>query len=1054
MPLPLHLSRKPRGPAHVSSSRFLAVTPPGGSSFNTMLCSALLLHLLAFSLADPLDQGAVLEPFEDDATGFGPVFVEQPVDTIYPEESPEAKIIMTCEARANPPATYRWKLNNTDIDVNKHGSHYSLSRGNLIISNPLRTEHVGKYSCLATNMYGTVVSQEASVQFGYLDLFSSEERHAVHVKEGQGAVLLCFPPAHYPGQLSFRWILNEFPKFILLDKRHFVSQLTGNLYISKVESSDRGNYSCMASSPSISKSVFSNYIPLKPSVERPIRKYPADLRVKFPHTTALVGQDIILECFALGNPVPEIRWKRVDGKLPDNHQVRMAGAQLYLPNVQFDDSGIYSCEAVNSKGKDHHHANVSVEAHPEWVEHIVDTEKDLYSDYTMSCIAKGVPKPHIRWLKNGEPQSGKELRFSRLTTNDAGMYQCIAENRHGIIYANAELRVFYGAPKFPHSPIKRVLAPKNGRAVIECRPKAAPKPTLTWSKETELLSNSSRVLIWEDGSLEILNVTPADEGSYTCFAENDWGKANNTLPLVVTESTKITLAPSNADIHAGDDTWMECAASYDPSVDITFIWSLNGRVIDLHKENTHYESILNGSSNSKLLIKKAQLRHGGQYTCTAKTQVDNATASAHLLVRGPPGAPGGVRIAHKSDRNVTLQWSRGADNHSPISKYTIQYRDQFSKDVWKIATTSPADVEGNAETATVVDLFPWTEYEFRVIATNTLGTGEPSRPSQKETTLESVPVVAPSNVDGGGGASRELTITWTPVQPQYYFGSNFGYIVAFKPLEEKEWNRVKVTDPGAKRYVYKDPKLKPMTKFEVKVKAFNSQGEGPYSITAIIYSAQDPPSEAPEAVEGKALSATAASVSWLLQSDTGIDGYQVKYWRQNQESESLTVRASPKENHTRLEGLKPSSDYIIEIRGYNSAGYGPPSKPIKIRTKKPPPDRPPKKIVATKLKEKYVNVSWEAVEPFSNESIIESYRVLCKLKGNINSTLYTTKTPYIGLQLDTDKEYVVEVRVHTEGGDGAVAQISIPQSYSRATWCSPFLNVLPMLLLGLLLLNL
>lgn len=50
---------------------------------------------------------------------------------------------------------------------------------------------------------------------------------------------------------------------------------------------------------------------------------------------------------------------------------------------------------------------------------------------------------------------------------------------------------------------------------------------------------------------------------------------------------------------------------------------------------------------------------------------------------------------------------------------------------------------------------------------------------------------------------------------------------------------MKVTDPGAKRYVYKDPKLKPMTKFEVKVKAFNSQGEGPYSITAIIYSAQD-----------------------------------------------------------------------------------------------------------------------------------------------------------------------------------------------------------------------
>lgn len=128
---------------------------------------------------------------------------------------------------------------------------------------------------------------------------------------------------------------------------------------------------------------------------------------------------------------------------------------------------------------------------------------------------------------------------------------------------------------------------------------------------------------------------------------------------------------------------------------------------------------------------------------------------------GPPGAPGGVRVMNKTEKNVTLQWSRGADNHSPISKYAIQYRDAFSKDAWKNATTctpdkpepaprissfkyrgplvssaAPPDVEGNAETAIVVDLFPWTEYEFRVIAANTLGAGEPSSPSPKEKTLE------------------------------------------------------------------------------------------------------------------------------------------------------------------------------------------------------------------------------------------------------------------------------------------------------------------------------
>lgn len=81
-------------------------------------------------------------------------------------------------------------------------------------------------------------------------------------------ILSCLFLSVSAAELSFRWILNEFPTFIPLDKRRFVSQITGNLYISKVDSSDSGNYSCIASSSSISKSVFSNYIPLVPLSER------------------------------------------------------------------------------------------------------------------------------------------------------------------------------------------------------------------------------------------------------------------------------------------------------------------------------------------------------------------------------------------------------------------------------------------------------------------------------------------------------------------------------------------------------------------------------------------------------------------------------------------------------------------------------------------------------------------------------------------------------------------------------------------------------------------
>lgn len=63
---------------------------------------------------------------------------------------------------------------------------------------------------------------------------------------------------------------------------------------------------------------------------------------------------------------------------------------------------------------------------------------------------------------------------------------------------------------------------------------------------------------------------------------------------------------------------------------------------------------------------------------------------------------------------------------------------------------------------------------------------------------------------------------------------------------------------------------------------------------------------------------------------------QVKFWRNHEESEggAQTVTASNTDTNTRLEGMKPNSNYLIEVRGYNTAGFGPPSERLMIRTKK------------------------------------------------------------------------------------------------------------------------
>lgn len=60
------------------------------------------------------------------------------------------------------------------------------------------------------------------------------------------------------------------------------------------------------------------------------------------------------------------------------------------------------------------------------------------------------------------------------------------------------------------------------------------------------------------------------------------------LTLYFTDATKITLAPSNADINQGDNVTLQCHASHDPTMDLTFTWSLNAVLLDLEQPNGPY----------------------------------------------------------------------------------------------------------------------------------------------------------------------------------------------------------------------------------------------------------------------------------------------------------------------------------------------------------------------------------------------------------------------------------------------------------------------------------
>lgn len=301
-------------------------------------------------------------------------------------------------------------------------------------------------------------------------------------------------------------------------------------------------------------------------------------------------------------------------------------------------------------------------------------------------------------------------------------------------------------------------------------------------------------------------------------------------------------------------------------------------------------------------------------------------------------APGGVKVNEIQKTTARLEWIDGRNNGRPIMYYNILGRTNWNK-TWVNVSEGVFAIEVDRYTgrkeAQVINLTPWSGYEFSVCAVNDLGIGTPSAPSPLYNTHTDKPYISPRNVGGGGGKIGDLSLKWTPLKSEEQNAPGIHYKIFWRlHARNTEWATEILKQHGnTKMAVVHIPLDNYYTRYDVKVQSINDVGMGPESQVAVIYSAEDMPQVAPQQPVARGYNSTSLNVTWNPVELTrekirgNLIGHRLKYWKKDlAEEDSVYYLSRTTRPWALIVGLQPDTYYFVKVMVYNAAGEGPESE--------------------------------------------------------------------------------------------------------------------------------
>ncbi|XP_062139574.1 protein sidekick isoform X11 [Drosophila sulfurigaster albostrigata] len=1056
------LRRTNKIPAATATATTASATAPSAAAWLKMPSTTALLLLLLFGLdscscyADAIPQQ---QQQQQQSPQQQPLMQQQkqqqeaPHFTTHPSSSgsivSEGRTkILQCLALGSPQPTYRWLKDGAPV------ADYSSSQFYRI--HITRREDAGSYQCIARNDAGSILSEKSDVVVAYMGNFENSTEGRLNVVSGHAAIF-DMPQIDSIPRPSVDWQTDEGP--LNYDIKYATTH-ANQLIILSAHEDDAKAYRARAMNTQLGKEEMSAYVHLKvtgdPFIEiaPEIIVPPQDLKLKRGESFAE------LQCIANARPLHELEmiW------LKDGIPVEQAGIAhtlndpwnrtLVLQQANSSHAGDYSCQVRLRSGGYQTvtaTARVIVLEPPMFVSSMrAETFGDFGGQVSLPCHVVGDPTPKIQWFRNAERieaqlqsggyelQADNTLIIKKLTLDDEGMFQCLANNEAGEKSASTWLRVKTSAPVMEQPP-QNVTALDGKDATISCRAVGAPNPNITWIyNETQLVEMSSRVQILESGDLLISNIRSSDAGLYMCVRANEAGTVKGEAYLGVLVRTQIIQPPVDTTVLLGLTATLQCKVSSDPSVPYNIDWYREGQMAPISNSQR-----IGVQADGQLEIQAVRASDVGSYACVVTSPGGNETRSSRLSVIELPFPPSNVkveRLAEPQQRSINVSWTPGFDGNSPISKFIIQRREVSAvgpvPDPMLNWITELSNVSADQRWILLENLKAATVYQFRVSAVNRVGEGSPSEPSNVVELPQEAPSGPPVGFVGSARSMSEIITQWQPPLEEHRNGQILGYILRYRLFgyNNVPWSYQNITNEAQRNFLIQE--LITWKDYIVQIAAYNNMGVGIYTEGSKIKTKEGVPEAPPTNVRVLALNSTAVQISWTPpnpQQINGINqGYKLQAWQQfqidgeyrNVEKRMMTVPPSLidplAEQTTVLNGLEKFAEYNISVLCFTDPGDGVASQMVRVMTKEDVPDE----ITALRfddVSDRSVTVLW--APPRHVNGLLTGYTVHYQVRDRpetmktVNLTAEDTQLTVNQLQATT--HYAFEIFAWTRMGSGA-----------------------------------